>query len=108
MTESIAVIFGGPADEHDISILTGLQSSRILNNRYDVQNIYWSKDNKWYLVKNDLESIDFVDNDDIFKNELTVKYDTKPGFYLKKKESKFLRLKKSFKKEKRGKFLRTN
>ena len=86
MTESIAVIFGGPSDEHDISILTGLQSSRILNNRYDVQNIYWSKDNKWYLVKNDLESIDFVDNDDIFKNELTVKYDSKPGFYLKKKK----------------------
>ena len=27
MTESIAVIFGGPSDEHDISILTGLQSS---------------------------------------------------------------------------------
>ena len=23
MTESIAVIFGGPSDEHDISILTG-------------------------------------------------------------------------------------
>ena len=73
MTESIAVIFGGPSDEHDISILTGLQSSRILNNRYDVQNIYWSKDNKWYLVKNDLEPIDFVDNDDIFNNELTIK-----------------------------------
>ena len=89
MTESIAVIFGGPSDEHDISILTGLQSSRILSNRYDVQNIYWSKDNKWYLVKNDLESIDFVDNDDIFKNELTIKYDSKPGFYLKKKKIPF-------------------
>ena len=89
MTESIAVIFGGPSDEHDISILTGLQSSRILNNRYDVQNIYWSKDNKWYLVKNDLEPIDFVDNDDIFKNELTIKYDSKPGFYLKKKKIPF-------------------
>jgi len=69
MTELIGVIFGGPSDEHDISILTGLQSSRILTNRYEVQNIYWSKDNKWYLVNNDLESIDFVDNDDIFKNE---------------------------------------
>ncbi len=86
MTESIAVIFGGPSDEHDISVLTGLQSSRILSNRYDVQNIYWSKDNKWYLVKNDLESVDFVNNGDIFKNELTIKYDSKPGFYLKKKK----------------------
>ena len=38
MTESIAVIFGGPSDEHDISILTGLQSSRILSNKYEVKN----------------------------------------------------------------------
>tara|TARA_Y100001935_G_scaffold31061_1_gene24399 strand:- start:681 stop:1763 length:1083 start_codon:yes stop_codon:yes gene_type:complete len=89
MTESIAVIFGGPSDEHDISILTGLQSSRILSSKYDVLNIYWSKENKWYLVKNDLESIDFVDNSDIFKNELTIKYDSKSGFYLKKKKITF-------------------
>ena len=89
MTESIAVIFGGPSDEHDISILTGLQSSRILSNKYDVKNIYWSKDNKWYLVNNALESIDFVDNDDIFKKELTIKYDSEPGFYLKKKKISF-------------------
>ncbi len=89
MTDSIAVIFGGPSDEHDISVLTGLQSSRILSNRYDVKNIYWSKDNKWYLVKNDLESVDFVNNNEIFKNELTIKYDSKPGFYLKKKKIPF-------------------
>ena len=82
MTGSIAVIFGGPSDEHDISILTGLQSSRILSNKYEVKNIYWSKDNKWYLVNNALESIDFVNNDDIYKKELTIKYDSEPGFYL--------------------------
>ena len=39
-----------------------------------------------YLVNNALESIDFVDNDDIFKKELTIKYDSEPGFYLKKKK----------------------
>jgi len=89
MTESIAVIFGGPSDEHDISILTGLQSSRILSSKYDVLNIYWSKENKWYLVKNDLESKDFVDNGNIFKNELTIKYDSNSGFYLKKKKIPF-------------------
>ncbi len=89
MTESIAIIFGGPSDEHDISILTGLQSSRILSSKYNVQNIYWSKDNKWYLVQNALESRDFVENSEIFKNELTIKYDSKPGFYLKKKKILF-------------------
>ena len=36
MTDTLAVIFGGPSDEHDISILTGLQSSRILSNKYNI------------------------------------------------------------------------
>ena len=62
MNNDIAVIFGGPSPEHDISILTGLQSSRVLNNKYNVHNIYWSKENKWYLVDDNLESQDFINN----------------------------------------------
>ena len=85
MTDTLAVIFGGPSDEHDISILTGLQSARILSSKYDVLNIYWTKDNKWYLVDQNLESIDFLDHKKILKKELTIKYDSNPGFYLKKK-----------------------
>ena len=86
MNNEIAVIFGGPSPEHDISILTGLQSSRVLNNKYNVHNIYWSKENKWYLVDNNLESQDFINNNKIFKKELTLKLDSNPGFYLKKKK----------------------
>ena len=52
MSKKIGVIFGGPSPEHDISILTGLQSVRILSKKYEVSSIYWSKDNKWYLVDN--------------------------------------------------------
>lgn len=51
-----AVVFGGPSDEHDISILTGLQVARALD---DVHSIYWSKSGEWYLVESDLEAIDF-------------------------------------------------
>ena len=86
MNNDIAVIFGGPSPEHDISILTGLQSSRVLNNKYNVHNIYWSKENKWYLVDDNLESQDFINNNKIFKKELTLKLDSNPGFYLKKKK----------------------
>ena len=86
MNNEIAVIFGGPSPEHDISILTGLQSSRVLNNKYNVHNIYWSKENKWYLVDDNLESQDFINNNKIFKKELTLKLDSNPGFYLKKKK----------------------
>jgi len=89
MTDTLAVIFGGPSDEHDISILTGLQSSRILSNKYNILNIYWTKDNKWYLVDQNLESIDFLDGDKILKKELTIKYDSIPGFYLKRKKVEF-------------------
>src|SRR5690606_24513342 len=35
-----AVLFGGPSDEHDISILTGLQVAHALD---DPAALYWSK-----------------------------------------------------------------
>jgi D-alanine-D-alanine ligase len=34
MSENLAVIFGGPSPEHDISILTGLQTSRVLSSKH--------------------------------------------------------------------------
>ena len=46
-----AVIFGGPSDEHDISILTGLQVLRALG---DAQGVFWSKPGEWYLIDDDL------------------------------------------------------
>jgi len=53
-----AVIFGGPSDEHDISILTGLQVTRALD---DVYAVYWSKTGDWHLVDGDLEASAFVE-----------------------------------------------
>ena len=86
MSDKLAVIYGGPSPEHDISILTGLQAAKILSSKYEVLNIYWSRDNKWYLVDNNLESKDFLENKDIFKKEISIKLDSNPGFYLKKKK----------------------
>lgn len=54
-----AVLFGGPSDEHDISILTGLQVVRAL--RSAPEPIYWSKAGDWYLVDEDSEAADFAD-----------------------------------------------
>ena len=53
-----AVIFGGPSDEHDISILTGLQVTRALG---DVHAVYWSKLGDWFEVDTGLEAVDFAD-----------------------------------------------
>jgi D-alanine-D-alanine ligase len=45
----VAVIFGGPSVEHDISILTGLQVLEAIDTtRYDAFPIYVDQDNFWY------------------------------------------------------------
>ena len=86
MNKKIGVIFGGPSPEHDISILTGLQSVRILSKKYDVTSLYWSKDNNWYLVENAYESVDFINNKNLFKKKLELKFNDDPGFYHKRKK----------------------
>ena len=59
---ALAVLFGGPSPEHDISILTGLQVARILANAgEDVSGLYWSKSGEWHQVPPSLEASDFVD-----------------------------------------------
>jgi D-alanine-D-alanine ligase len=79
---SNAVVFGGPSDEHDISILTGLQVARALG---DIDCIYWSKLGEWYLVPSDLEATDFVDGVPSKAKELTFVASPAAGFLLKKK-----------------------
>jgi len=63
VTKRIAVVFGGPSPEHDISVLTGLQAARVLDGVTDgeVQALYWSKAGDWYLVPALLEASDFLD-----------------------------------------------
>lgn len=56
-----AVIFGGPSPEHDISILTGLQSARALTDSGDEPlAIYWSKAGDFHLVAAGLEAKDYL------------------------------------------------
>lgn len=77
-----AVVFGGPSDEHDISILTGLQVARALG---DAMAIYWTKSGEWYLVDPDLEASDFVDGAPRKSRELTFVVAPGGGFMVKRK-----------------------
>ena len=77
-----AVVFGGPSDEHDISILTGLQVGRALDG---VHSIYWSKSGEWYLVESDLEAVEFADGVPRGAKELVLVTSPGRGFMLKKK-----------------------
>ncbi|HLI72617.1 MAG TPA: hypothetical protein VKU86_01970 [Acidimicrobiales bacterium] len=58
----LAVVFGAPSPEHDVSILTGLQASHALAAAgRDVVGIYWTKTGDWFRVGPTLEPADFVD-----------------------------------------------
>ena len=77
-----AVIFGGPSDEHDISILTGLQVLRALG---DAHGVFWSKTGEWYLVDVGMEAADFVDGVPRRSRELTFAAEPGQGLLLKRK-----------------------
>lgn len=77
-----AVVFGGPSDEHDISVLTGLQVSRALG---EVYTVYWSKGGEWYLVEPDLEAADFVEGPPRGARQLSMVAAPGGGFILKRK-----------------------
>ena len=58
---SVAVLFGGPSPEHDISILTGLQATRALTQTgASPLAIYWAKNGEFFAVEPSLEAKDFV------------------------------------------------
>lgn len=63
METQIAVVFGGPSPEHDISILTGLQCERILRRHSGVKvdSIYWDRHGNWFLVPENTEARDYID-----------------------------------------------
>jgi D-alanine-D-alanine ligase len=60
----IAVIYGGPSPEHDVSILTGLQAVHALGRAQGlgrVRSLYWSKSGDWYEVHPTTEAADFLE-----------------------------------------------
>ena len=86
MKLNIGIILGGPSPEHDISILTGLQAGRVLEEKHNVSIIFWSKENNWYLNKTSLEAEDFLDFKKVSKKPLNVVLNDDPAFYMKKKK----------------------
>ncbi len=57
----VAVIFGGPSPEHDVSVLTGLQAAHeLVRSGQPVHAFYWSKVGAWHEVSPGLEARDFV------------------------------------------------
>lgn len=61
---NVAVVFGGPSPEHDVSILTGLLTCHeliISRSNREVIGLYWSKNGAFFEVDPALEAAAFVD-----------------------------------------------
>jgi D-alanine-D-alanine ligase len=62
VSSNLAVVFGGPSPEHDISILTGLQAVHALSGAgHQVTAVYWEKSGGFVEVPTDLEPAAFTD-----------------------------------------------
>ncbi len=86
MSDTWAVLFGGPSPEHEISILTGLQSERVLTAAGEsVLPIYWAPSGGWYLVPPASEAKDYLEGVPKGSRRIEVRLGDKPGLYLKKR-----------------------
>jgi D-alanine-D-alanine ligase len=77
----VAVLFGGPAPEHDVSILTGLQAARELVAAHrDVLAIYWTRAGAFVGVDPSLEAAAFLDGPPPRAEPLTLALGPDGGF----------------------------
>jgi D-alanine-D-alanine ligase len=80
----LAIVFGGPSPEHDISILTGLLCERVLRDAgQDIAPLYWTRTGEWVLCPPRSEAKDFLEGAPKGSTRLDVSLGT--GFSLPKK-----------------------
>ena len=81
-----AVVFGGPSPEHEISILTGLQSERVLTASGEkVTPIYWAPSGEWFLVPSGTEAKDYLEGTPKGSKPIDVRLSGDSGLYVKRK-----------------------
>ena len=86
MSDTWAVLFGGLSPEHEISILTGLQSERVLTASGEtVQPIYWAPAGGWFLVPSGTEAKDYLDGVPAGSRPVEVRLGGNAGLYVKKR-----------------------
>ena len=82
---TVAVIFGGPSPEHEISILTGLQAERVLTDGgYTVIPIYFAPSGVWHMVPANTEATDYLEGSPQGSHTLDLKIGEAAGFWVKK------------------------
>lgn len=59
--KKLCVLFGGTSCEHDISVITGMQLSKAIEEKYSIEKIYHSLDGKFYLATG-IKELSFFSN----------------------------------------------
>ena len=82
---NVAVLFGGPSPEHDVSVLTGLQAARALLDAEkigEIHALYWTKGGTWFEVPASLEASAFADGLPEHRRALDLVAGTPGGFVI--------------------------
>ena len=87
--ENLYIIFGGASVEHDVSIVTALQTYNTLKHKYNITLIYCSKDNELYLTTKSTPA-DYIDKDALIKDAKKVTLYNKGLYLVAKKKLRFL------------------
>lgn len=81
---SWAVVFGGPSPEHEISILTGLQSERVLTRAGEhVTPLYWAPTGGWFVVPLGTEARDYLEGVPSGSKPVEIRLGADPGIFVK-------------------------
>lgn len=79
-----AVVFGGPSPEHEISILTGLQSERVLTRAGEtVTPLYWAPTGGWFVVPSGTEAKDYLEGAPAGSRPVEIRLGADPGLFAK-------------------------
>ncbi len=90
--KNIIVIFGGKSVEHDISIITGVQTTNALDkNKYNIYPIYISKTGIWYTSEEFFDIKTFSKNDFLNKNKYSVVNISNDGMLCFLKKNKYIK-----------------
>ena len=87
--KKVYIIFGGASVEHDVSIVTALQTYHAIRESYNVELIYCSKDNTLYL-SNKTRAEEYIDKDNLIKKLKQVSIFNKGLYLVRKNKLKFL------------------
>ena len=68
--KKICVIFGGSSTEHDISVITGMQLVKNVKQHFDLEVVYLSRENKFYLASKVDEISAFSPNNNLKLKEI--------------------------------------